>query len=249
MIHVLSREFGIPFNFGDLLADTEPSPSKKLVISELEDKWYSKHLLHNTLDNNNEAYIQWKCEMERQEIKDHIKGNIEHVYQLSRKVRRPKVEYVEIVPMDGMAVHNYSSHTFNSMELAYRILRQKMAEDPNHRYTYSADFQSATVSPGNIQEELKNNSAKSREEWMTPIGFVYPGFKNSIDCNRHPKRPHDSRILELTKAWKENILHANTLQPTLSRDRWSWAKRNIDFNLYRKPPERCSVLDSGPIHL
>lgn len=58
----------------------------------------------------------------------YMQGNIEHVYQLSRKVRRPKVEYVEIVPMDGMAVQNYSSHTFNSTELAYRILRQKMAE-------------------------------------------------------------------------------------------------------------------------
>lgn len=34
---------------------------------------------------------------------------------------------------------------------------------------------------------------------MTPNGFIYPGFKSSIDCNRHPKRPHDSRILELTK--------------------------------------------------
>lgn len=73
MIHLLSREFGIPFNFGDLLADTEPSPSKKLVISEWEDKWYSKHLLRSSLDNNNEAYILWKWEMERQEIKDHIK--------------------------------------------------------------------------------------------------------------------------------------------------------------------------------
>ncbi|CAI9553300.1 unnamed protein product, partial [Staurois parvus] len=181
--------------------------------------------------------------MERQEIKDHIKRNIKNIYQLSRKVRRPRVEYVEIVPVDGVAVHNYSTHTLNSTALAYRILRQKMEEESNHRFTYSADFQSATVSPVDIQEELKNKSAKSREEWMTSNGFIYPGYKSSIDCNRHPKRPDDSRILELTKAWKENILHANTLQPTLSRDRWSWPKRNIDFNLYRKPPERCSVLD------
>ncbi|KAM5148070.1 uncharacterized protein CFAP92 [Mantella aurantiaca] len=251
MVHLLSREFGIPFNLGDFFNDTEPSPSKKLVISEWEDKWLRKHLLRSSLDNHNEAYILRKWEMERQEIKDHIKRNIGQVYQLSSKVRRPKVECVEIVPVNGMAFHNYSTHTFNSTELAHRILWQKMAEEPHRRFTYSADYQSATVSPVDFQEELKNSAAKSREEWMIPNGFIYPGFKSSIDCNRHPKMPDDSRILELTKAWKENILHANTLQPTLSRDRWSWAKRNVDFNLYRKPPERHSVLDMdlGPIHL
>ncbi|XP_075039238.1 uncharacterized protein CFAP92 [Mixophyes fleayi] len=247
MIHLLSREFGVPSYLGDLLADTEDSFSKQLIITEKEDK---RCHLHNTLDNFNGEYFQWKWGMSmRCKNKDYIQKNIGQVHQMSIKVIKPKVEYVEIVPVDGMAIHNYSAQTFNSTELAQKILRQKMAEKPNHRYTYSQDFQSATVSPVNIKQELQNNAAKSREEWMTPSGFLFPGFKSNIDANKHPKKPDDSRILELTKVWKENILHANTLQPTLSRDRWSWAERFIDFDLYGNPPERCSLSAPVTVHI
>ncbi|XP_068107934.1 uncharacterized protein CFAP92 [Hyperolius riggenbachi] len=238
MIRLLSREFGIPFSFADLISDSGPSSSKKLLISVGEDNWYRKQLLRSSLDNYNEPYITQKWEMERQENKDHIKKNIEEVQQLSRQVRHPAVEYVEIVSVDGMNVHNYSSHTFNTTALAQRILRQKMAEEPSRRFTYSLDFLSAGVSPVDAEEERKKDLLRSREAWMTPNGFICPGFKSSVDCNRHPKRPDESRILELTKVWKENILHANTLQPTLCRDPWSWTKRHDDFNLYTKPPQR-----------
>ncbi|XP_063796660.1 uncharacterized protein CFAP92 isoform X2 [Pseudophryne corroboree] len=239
MIQLLSREFGRPFNIGDLLADTENSFNKTGVTSEKEVK---RCRLHSPLDNFNGQYFQWKYGMSmRHKDKNYIQKNVEKVNQMSIMVRKPKVEYVEVSPVDRMLIHNYSTQTFNSTELAQRILRQKMAEKPNHRYTYSQDYQSATVSPVNIEQELKDRAVKSREEWMAPNGFLYPGFKSSIDANKHPQKPDDSRILELTKVWKENILHANTLQPTLSRDRWSWAERSIDFDLYRKSPVRCSL--------
>ncbi|XP_077134713.1 uncharacterized protein CFAP92 [Ranitomeya variabilis] len=244
MIHLLSREFGVPLKPGDLFADKENTVSKKLVISEKEDKMFRSHL-HVPLDNFNEPYIQLKQEIENCQTKDHIQTNIDHVWQMSRQLKKPTVEYVEIVPVDGMPVHNYSSQTLNSTELALKILRQKMAEEPNQRYSYCLDYQSATVSPVCAIEELKKRGAKSREEWMTPGGFLYPGFISSIESNQHSKKPDDARILELSKAWKENVLHANTLQPTLSRERWSWAERHIDFDLYKKPSERGSL--SAPV--
>ncbi|XP_073500577.1 uncharacterized protein CFAP92 [Phyllobates terribilis] len=245
MIHLLSREFGVPLKPGEFFADKENTVCKKLAISEKEDKLF-RSPLHIPLDNFNEPYIQLKREIENCQTKDHIQTNIDHVWQMSRQLKKPIVEYVEIVPVDGMPVHNYSSQTLNSTELAQKILRQKMAEGPNQRYSYCLDHQSATVSPIDVIEELKKRAAKSREEWMTPSGFLYPGFRSSIESNQHSKTPDDARILELTKAWKENVLHANTLRPTLSRDRWSWEERHIDFDLYKKPYEKGSL--SAPVH-
>ncbi|KAM3914824.1 uncharacterized protein CFAP92 [Leptodactylus fuscus] len=248
MIHLLSREFGVPLNPGDLFADTEHTFNKKLVISEKEDRsWRCPP--HVPLDNFNESYIQWKRDTENNNTKDHIQMNINRAWQMSRKVKKPKAESVEIIPVDGMTVHNYSSQPLNSTELALRILRQKMAEVPRHRYTYCLDYQSATVSPVDVVQEQKNQAAKSREEWMTPSGFLNLGFRSSIECNKHPKKPDDARILELSKAWRENILHANTLQPTLSRDHWCWANRHIDFELYKKPCERSCVPAPVTVHV
>ncbi|KAG8556830.1 hypothetical protein GDO81_018220 [Engystomops pustulosus] len=248
MIQLLSREFGVPLKPGDLLVDAEHGFSQNLVISEKVDKTLKCHL-YAPLDNVNEPYIQFKRENENHETKDHIQVNIDRVWHMSRELKKPKVEYVEIVPVDGMAVHNYSSQTLNSSDLALKILRQKMAMEPNHRYSYSLDYMSATVSPVDTVQEMKKQVAKSRDEWMTPSGFLYPGFRSSIESNMHPKKPDDARILELTKVWKENILHANTLQPTLSRDHWRWADRHIDFDLYKKPRERGSLSAPVTVHV
>ncbi|XP_075689941.1 uncharacterized protein CFAP92 [Rhinoderma darwinii] len=248
MIHLLSREFGVPLKPGDLFGDAEHTFNKKLVISEKEDKSL-RCPLHIQLDNFNEQYIQLKREFDNHKTKNHIQENIDHVWQMNRKLKKTKVKYVEIVPVDGIIAHNYSSQTLNSTQMALRTLRQKMAVEPKHRYTYSLNYQSATLSPVDVVEELINRAAKSTEEWMTPSGFLYPGFRSSIENNKHPKKPDDARILELTKVWKENILHANTLQPTLSRDPWSWADRHVDFDLYKKSCESGSLSAPATVHV
>ncbi|XP_075177362.1 uncharacterized protein CFAP92 isoform X1 [Anomaloglossus baeobatrachus] len=248
MIHLLSREFGVPLKPTDFFTAKGNTVNKEMVISEKTDKKFRRPV-HVPLDNSNEAYAQVKREIENCKNKDHIKTNIDRVWQMSRQVRKPEVEYVEIVPVDGTSVHNYSSQALNSTELAHKRLRQKMAEEPNCRYSYCLDYQSATLSPVDVIEEMEKRAAKSREEWMTPSGFIYPGFRSSIESNLHPKKPDDARSQELTKAWKENILHTGTLRPTLdSRDRWRWAERHMDFDLYKKPYDRGSLLAPALVH-
>ena len=49
----------------------------------------------------------------------------------------------------GQTVHLYSSHTFNSTELAKARVRAKLS--PGSRYTYCQDYHSMTVVPIDVQ--------------------------------------------------------------------------------------------------
>lgn len=33
--------------------------------------------------------------------------------------------------------------------------------------------------------------------WLSPDGFVFPGFKSSIESNLHPRMPDEARVEEL----------------------------------------------------
>ncbi|KAM4653845.1 uncharacterized protein FLJ43738-like [Amazona ochrocephala] len=165
-----------------------------------------------------------------------------------------------ISPVDGKSVFNYSCQSLNSAELAKKHLRQEMAKEPNTRFTYCQDYLSATFEPVDVVAACKEFSEKSKSMWQSPHGFVFPGYKSSIESNLHPQMPHEARQEELKEVtanltgpskvnssilgdlkrkiakWQENVLHANK-EPVLPRDRWSWDKRHIDFDLYKKPPE------------
>ncbi|KAK6480749.1 hypothetical protein HHUSO_G18530 [Huso huso] len=165
-----------------------------------------------------------------------LQDNIHCVHQASRKLQGTKPDTVVAVPALGKEVHNYSCQTMNSTEQAKELLRREMAKEPSRRVTYCQEYQSATVSPVDFEDELKEAAARSKAAWRTWNGFTYPGFKSSIESNEHEKRPSEARTEELKKPWEENILHANTCAPTLLRDRWEWSKRHVDVELYKKPP-------------
>lgn len=87
--------------------------------------------------------------------------------------------------------------------------------------------------PVDVAAASKESFAKSKSRWLSPDGFVFLGYKSSIESNRHPLMPHEARVEELREKWQENA----NMESTLSRGRWSWDKRHIDFELYKKPPE------------
>uniref|UniRef100_A0A8B9Q7S2 Cilia and flagella associated protein 92 (putative) n=1 Tax=Apteryx owenii TaxID=8824 RepID=A0A8B9Q7S2_APTOW len=163
-----------------------------------------------------------------------------------KTVKNPKFEAFRIFPVDGKSVYNYSSQGLNSAELAKKRLRQEMAKKPKKRFAYCHEYLSAMFDPVDLVAAYKEFLAKSKSMWLSPDGFVFPGYKSSIESNLHPQMPDEARLKELSEKWQENILFGN-MDPVLSRDRWSWDKRHIDFDLYKKPPElfMTTVLQRG----
>ncbi|XP_018095907.1 uncharacterized protein cfap92.L isoform X2 [Xenopus laevis] len=238
MIELLSREFGVPVT-SILLFPKEQTPIiKNLVISHGADQPRGRKGALSPLDNYNSQYIEWKRDRAGRSSKDFIQSNKEKVNQQNRLMRRHSSDWIRISPPDGTAVHNYSSQTLNSSQWAHRLLLQDISQEPRQRFTYSQEFHSATLTLSDPDTERKILAAQSKAKWMTPAGFQYPGFKSSIESNEHPKKLDEARIAELSKAWREGILHRNSLCPTLPRERWSWDQRHQDFQLFRKVSDR-----------
>ncbi|XP_025922184.1 uncharacterized protein KIAA1257 homolog [Apteryx rowi] len=239
MIRVLSQEFGIPLTKEDLFTQKLPLvsfPSDSCTIPAKVSR--VKRAVYSSLDNYNEKYVQWKKEIEGKisSKRNHIGANIGAVSQLKGKVKNPKFEAFRIFPVDGKSVYNYSSQGLNSAELAKKRLRHEMAKKPKKRFAYCHEYLSAMFDPVDLVAAYKEFLAKSKSMWLSLDGFVFPGYKSSIESNLHPQMPDEARLKELSEKWQENVLFGN-MDPVLSRDRWSWDKRHIDFDLYKKPPE------------
>ncbi|XP_029456669.1 uncharacterized protein KIAA1257 homolog isoform X2 [Rhinatrema bivittatum] len=229
MITLLSKEFGIPWTIETLFAQdvlsTDPS------LSGLQGHVNSLQSETVQLDNVNENYVQLKKNMLTH--KNHIQTNINAV---KKKVKKSKIKTIVALPADGKSVHNYGFQSLNSSELAKKLLRQEMAKEPRRRFAYN-DYLSGTLDPVDLESELKECAAKSKSAWLTPQGFSYPGVKSSIESNQHPGKPHEARVMDLTKKWKEHILHADLLKPVLPHSKWSSDQHHMDFDLYRKCPK------------
>uniref|UniRef100_A0A669P5G4 Cilia and flagella associated protein 92 (putative) n=1 Tax=Phasianus colchicus TaxID=9054 RepID=A0A669P5G4_PHACC len=211
MVTALSREYGAPLTDEDLFTQKPPLLSFSSDCAAPGNVSREKKGGYSSLDDYNEKYVQWKKEMADKKI----------------------------YPADGKSVYNYSSQSLNSAELAKKHLRQEMAKEPKTRFTYCHEYLSAMFDPVDVVTACKESFAKSKSMWLSPDGFVFPGFKSSIESNLHPRMPDEARVEEL----QENALYAN-MGPVLSRGRWSWDKRRVDFELYKKPPEPPLTTDS-----
>ncbi|XP_063518681.1 uncharacterized protein CFAP92 isoform X2 [Pongo pygmaeus] len=244
MIKDLSQEFGMPLSQEELtdekLFALPPQPAPNL-----EDYHSRNSTLTLEIHAHQEKYLQWRSAMLlKNKDKKHsfIQKNITEAYQVSKKPPKSVAKVIKISAPANKAIYNYSIQTMNSTELAKKELYQEMAKEPRRRFTYSQDYLSAMVEPLDLKEEEKKAQKKSRQAWLTARGFQVTGLQSDTESSfQDLKLPP---IKELNEEWKENSLFANVLEPVLDRDRWSWDRHHVDFDLYKKPPPFLELLPS-----
>ncbi|XP_017820623.4 uncharacterized protein CFAP92 isoform X1 [Callithrix jacchus] len=236
MIKDLSQEFGMPLSQEELtdekLFTLPPQPTPNL-----EDYSGRNSTLTLEIHAHQEKYLQWRSAMLlKNKDKKHsfLQKNITEAYQVSKKPPKSMAKVIKITAPANKTIYNYSIQTLNSIELAKKELYKEMAKEPRKRFTYSQNYLSAMVEPLDLKEEKKQAQKKSQQAWLTARGFQVTGLQGDTEGSfQHLKLPH---IKELNEEWKENSLFANVLEPVLDRDRWSWDRRHVDFDLYKKPP-------------
>ncbi|KAF7649407.1 hypothetical protein LDENG_00141680 [Lucifuga dentata] len=218
MLLSMHREYGITPQITKTMQDevdtAPPPPSTKR---------------HKPLDTHDEGHVKWKHVDQQKPVKmkDFIQGNIKKVQEASERQQKA-VAVLRMEHRTEQPAHNYSIHTFNSNQQNKELLLKEMEKAPGRLFTYSQQYHSATVERGNARPQQGHSAL-----WLT----------SGKSCD-HPQRPDEARVEELRKAWRENILHDNTLKPPLPRDRWAWSKRSQDFQLYSKPPH---FLNPAPV--
>jgi len=253
MIASLGREFGIPLTIDDFEDAAEADKIGEKDISNaadaLTEKPYKTTRPWTPLEVRNEAYEEkLKSRLECTGQKDFLAENIAKVQQVE-PVKREATVTCDTSELINKEVHNYSIQSLNTTEMAKKKLRNQLSENPRSRYTYSQRFNSATVLPIDPAIAEKEELFKSRNCWQTSEGFVFPGKKSSIESNRHAMEPDFARLDELKKPWRENVLHANKLKPTVKRVKFSWKDRSQDFDLLKKPKDYFGKPPIATIHL
>ncbi|XP_010639458.1 uncharacterized protein KIAA1257 homolog isoform X2 [Fukomys damarensis] len=234
MIKDLNQEFGVPILQEDLtdgkLLALPPQPAPNLEAFRSRGSTLTTEILAHQ-----EKYLQWRATMLQRSgcQASLVQRNIREAYESTKKLPTSVVKVLRISPA-AKAIHNYSIQTLNSSELAKKELYREMAKEPRKRFTYSQNYLSAMVEPQDTEEEEKKAQKKSRQAWLTAVGFQVTGLQNSTESH-HRDFSHPP-IEELKEEWTERALFANVLKPTLDRGRWSWDKRHLDFELYKKAP-------------
>lgn len=247
MVISMSREFGVPLtaeDFGELESSGGSQIEGGGSGNRLEEPRLRTTRPWTPLSLYNTDYVTLLKERERRLAgHDFIRENILRTRTIEPK-RRPHTIAVDMTELHQQTAHNYSIQTLNSTELAKEKLREVLAKDEDRRFTYCPLYNSATVLPIHPETLKKQELTDSKELWRTEKGFIFPGKKTSLVSNIHHKKPDSARVDELQKPWKENILHANILKPTVDRENFPWDYRDNDLNLLSVPPP---FFDKNPV--
>ncbi|XP_035244766.1 uncharacterized protein cfap92 isoform X1 [Anguilla anguilla] len=246
MILSLNWEFGVVAGKGKTKATQVEG------IDEAEAEVSPQHTVAKKLaplDNYNIKYMEWKQQMVNQQLhgkmKDFIQVNIEEVHQASLSIRQRLKP--GSLPVPNMETHSCSTQISNCIEQAQEPLGKE--KERTWRFCCSQEYQQALAEAVEAEANWKASEARSRAAWRTHDGFRFPGFKSSVKSNEHPRQPDEARVEELRKPWRENVLHGNTLRPTLTRDTWPWISRSQDFERYRKSAQFFGSVPPVTIHL
>ncbi|KAM9758262.1 uncharacterized protein FLJ43738 [Menidia menidia] len=218
MILSLSREYGTYAEMCELTDNTDTKQDSHRLSVKMK-----RQALLNT---HNKEYLRWKHSQHTPLQQDFVQENIKYVQEESKRLQKREAATLMVEQSGSTVAHNYSIQTFNSNTRAMELLLQEMAQMPGRRFTYSQQYHSATVELAGLSSKTHSTPTAPSTAWVTHLR----------DSKGHAKRLHETRVEELKKPWRENVLHANTLEPTLSRDTWPWNQRSEDFQLYRKPP-------------
>lgn len=254
MVVSMSREFGVPLtaeDFGESVCEASTESEIEHGSSDNHPKELrpTKTRSWTPLSLYNADYVTLLKERKGMSLgHDFIKENILRSGRKEPK-KRSRTVAVDVSELPQQTVHNYSIQTLNSTELAKERLREILAKDQDRRFTYCSLYNSATVLPVHPETVKKQENMNSKRLWRTDEGFTYPGKKTSLVSNLHPKKPHSARVDELEKPWKENVLHANILKPTVDRENFPWAHRDGDLNLLSAPPPFFDEVPVLSVHL
>ncbi|XP_036387660.1 uncharacterized protein FLJ43738 [Megalops cyprinoides] len=172
MVLSLSREFGIVPRKGAkemTQAEADTQAAAEMSLQRAAEK------RREPLDNYNFKYMEWKQNMENEQLHGHRKDFIQ--VASSYKIQVP----------------------LNTSEQARELLCQEMAKEPVWRFCRSQEYQLALADTVDLEDERRASVARSKAAWRTYDGFRFPGFKSSIESNEHPCQPDQARVEELRK--------------------------------------------------
>jgi len=108
---------------------------------------------------------------------------------------------------EGKEVYISAGTKLNVYEKQKAELREIARNDPNHFYTYSAEYLSLSIDPYAPEDIKRMENETKQKMWKTPEGFQTILKKNKKDYIIHPKKPHPSKIDELTSyPWHQDKL-------------------------------------------
>lgn len=109
-------------------------------------------------------------------------------------------------PCEG-EIFTQAGAKLNIYEKQKAELREIVRNDPNHFYTYSANYLSLSIDPFSTDEVKRNDEDHSKKLWKTKEGFQTILKKDKSEYKVHPKKPHVSKIDELnTHPWHQSKL-------------------------------------------
>jgi len=172
------------------------------------------------------------------DVKDTVFGT-----KLATKIEQVKTEKYSLhmtkpYPTQTQEVYTSAGTKLNIYEQQKAELREIARNDPNHFYTYSAEYLSLSIDPY-APEDIKKLADDQKKLWKTPQGFQTILKKDKKDYNVHPKKPHESTIDELgTYPWHQDKLEQTS---KLKNSRGEPIRNGADFMLRLKTKDIFSL--------